>query len=64
MAKWIKIEKPWHKLSVHAILFNKIDFFAGRSDSWGISIEYNPYERGIIFKILNFYAGFEVWHSD
>ncbi len=64
MAKWIKFEKPWHGLSVHMTVADKVDFFAGKSDSWGIEASYSPYDRSIILKIFNLYAGFEVWHKD
>lgn len=63
MAKWVKVDRPWHGLSIHALVFNKIDFYAGKADSWGISIEYSHYERGICLKIFNLYAGFDVWRK-
>jgi hypothetical protein len=64
MSKWIKLERGVFGLSASATMFDKIVFYAGRSDSWGISIEVSFYERSLTFKILNLYAGLEVLHSD
>lgn len=63
MSKWIKLERGVYGLSASATLFNKIVFYAGRSDSWGISAEVCLYDRSITFKILNLYMGAELYHS-
>jgi hypothetical protein len=62
--KFIEVSRPWHGLSISVIVANKVDFFAGRADSWGISAEYSPYERGVTLKILNLYMGFSVWYTN
>jgi hypothetical protein len=64
MSKWIKLERGVFGLSASATMFDKIVFYAGRSDSWGISIEVSFYERSLTFKILNLYVGLEVLRSD
>ena len=61
--KWIKFERGVFGLSASAILFDKIVFYAGRSDSWGISAEVCFYDRSITFKILNLYTGVEILNS-
>jgi hypothetical protein len=61
--KVIKLERGVFGLSASATLFDKIVFYAGRSDSWGISIEVSFYERSLTFKILNLYMGIELLHS-
>jgi len=63
MAKLVEFHIPWHKLSAHAIIANKIDFFIGKGESWGIGIGYSHYERSLTIHILNIYAGFEVWRK-
>jgi hypothetical protein len=63
VSKWIKLERGVFGLSASAILFDKIVFYAGRSDSWGISAEICFYDRSITFKILNLYVGIEIYHS-
>jgi hypothetical protein len=63
VSKWIKLERGVYGLSVSATLFDKIVFYAGRSDSWGIAIEFSFYDRSITFKILNLYMGAEFYHS-
>lgn len=63
MTKWIKVDKdPWGTYVVVA-LFNKIAFYAGQTDHWGIGANINLYDRSITFEIFNLYAGAEVWHS-
>ena len=63
MSKWIKVERGVFGLSTSATMFDKIVFYAGRSDSWGISVEVSFYERSLTFKIFNLYAGVEILHK-
>ena len=63
MSKWIKLDQGVFGLSASATLFDKIVFYVGRSDSWGISAEVCFYDRSITFKILNLYMGAEIFHS-
>jgi hypothetical protein len=50
--------------SMALVLFDKVSFYAGRSDSWGIGIELSFYDRSLTFRLLNIYFGVEVWHSE
>jgi hypothetical protein len=63
VSKWIKLERGVFGLSASATLFDKIVFYVGRSDSWGISAEVCFYDRSITLKILNLYMGAELYHS-
>lgn len=64
MSKWIRIEKSQWGLSASLLLFNKLNFYAGRTDHWGISADINFYDRAITFGILNLYVGVELWHKE
>jgi len=63
VSKWIKFEKSSWGLSASMILLDKICFYAGKTDHWGIGTNINLYDRSITFEILNLYAGVEVWRS-
>jgi hypothetical protein len=63
MSKWIKFEKSSWGFSAAIVMFNKVSFYCGRTDHWGIGANINFYDRSISFEILNLYAGVEVWHS-
>jgi hypothetical protein len=64
VSKWIKIKREdWH-YSAYILLFDKVRLFAGRSDHWGIGVEYCHYERSLMFEIFNLYVGAEVLHSE
>lgn len=63
MAKWIKFEKSAWGLSSSMVLFDKVCFYAGKTDHWGIGAEINFYDRSIGFEILNIYAGVEFWRK-
>ena len=64
MSKWIKVSKSYLGLAVSAVFFDKVCFYAGRGDSWGIGIEISFYDRSLTFKLLNLYAGVEVWYGE
>lgn len=63
MSKWIKFEKSSWGLSVAIVIFNKVAFYAGQTDHWGIGFNVNLYDRSITFEILNLYAGVEIFHK-
>lgn len=63
MSKYVRLERGVFGLSASATLFDKIVFYAGRSDSWGISAEASFYDWSLTFKILNLYVGIEILHS-
>lgn len=62
--KWIRTGKSKYGPSAYLTLFDKVNFYCGASDSWGIAIEASFYDRSLTFKILNLYAGVEVFHSE
>ena len=64
MSKWFKIKKEVWDHSAYILLFNKIRLYAGRSDHWGIGVEYCHYDRSLTFEILNLYIGAEILHSE
>ena len=64
MSKWIKFDKYWWGFGGHVVFFNKVSFYAGTRESWGIGINVSFYDRSITFDILNLYFGVEVWHSN
>jgi hypothetical protein len=64
VSKWIKIQKEVWNFSGAILLFDKVRFYAGRSDHWGIGAEYCHYDRSLTFEILNLYAGIEILHSE
>jgi hypothetical protein len=45
-------------------IFDKINFYIGKTDHWGVGIELNFYDRSLTFEILNVYFGVEILHSD
>jgi hypothetical protein len=63
MSKWIKIDKSLWGFSAAIVFFDKVSFYAGKSDSWGIGIKVNLYDRSLTFEILNLYMGIEIWHK-
>ncbi len=63
MAKWIKFRKSVWGLSASVVMFDKISFYCGTLDHWGIGIELSFYDRSLTFKLLNLYAGFEIYHK-
>ena len=63
MANWIRFDKsPWGMYGA-IIIFNRVAFYAGKTDHWGISFDVNFYDRSITFEILNLYAGMEIFHK-
>lgn len=59
----IKFEKSW--IGTRSLTINdKIRFFAGTSDHWGIGINYCHYDRSLTVDILHWYIGLEVWNND
>jgi len=63
VSKWINVYKTIWGFSINLTLFDKINFYAGRRDSWGIGIDVSFYDRSITFEIFNLYMGVEVWYS-
>ncbi len=63
MSKWIKFDKYWYGFGGHIVFFNKVSFYAGTTDHWGIGFEVSFYDRSITFDILNLYFGVEIWRS-
>lgn len=63
MSKWIKIYKSYLGLSASIAFFDKVCFYAGKTDHWGIGFEFSFYDRSITFEIFNLYAGVEFWRK-
>jgi hypothetical protein len=62
MSKWINFQSYWG-LGGNMILFDKVNFYAGKSENWGIGIKVGFYDRSLTFEILNLYMGVEIFHS-
>jgi hypothetical protein len=52
------------EMSASLVLFDRVCFYAGKTDHWGIAAEVNFYDRSISFEIFNLYAGVEVWRKE
>lgn len=64
MSKWIKFSKHSWGLDASILIFNKINFYAGWTDHWGIGVNINFYDRSLTFEVLNAYFGVEVLHGE
>jgi hypothetical protein len=62
MNKWIRFSH-YSGLGGNLTLFNKINFYGGSAEMWGIGIKIGPYDRSLTFEILNLYIGVEIFHS-
>lgn len=63
-SKWYEIEKGAWGLSSSIVIFNKVRFYVGVSDSWGIALKYCHYDMSLTIDLLKWYAGVEVFHED
>lgn len=63
MSKWVKASKSAWGLSASLVFFDKVNFYAGKTEHWGISFDVNFYDRSLTFEILNLYCGVEIWHK-
>ena len=64
MVKWIKFDKSSWGLSASIVMFDRVAFYAGKTDHWGIGFDVNFYDRSFTVEILNWYAGFEVYYRE
>lgn len=64
MSKWIKFSKHTWGLAASILIFNKINFYAGITDHWGIGVNINFYDRSLTFEVLNVYCGVEILHKE
>jgi len=64
VSKWVKVDKYWYGFGGYVSFFNKIAFYAGARDSWGIGFEISFYDRAITFDILNLYFGVEIFRKE
>jgi hypothetical protein len=62
--KLFKFEKGWHGLSASLLINNKVQLYAGKASSFGISATYDHYDRSVTLQILNLCMGLSVWHTD
>lgn len=63
VSKWIRFEKSSWNFAANVVIFDKIVLYAGRMDHWAIGVELSFYDRSLTFKILNLYAGIEIYHK-
>lgn len=63
MAKWVRVQKSPFGMSTAIEMFNKIAFYAGKTDHWGLGFEINFYDRSFTIEVLNWYVGFEIYHK-
>lgn len=63
MSKWIKFSKQSWGLAGSILIFDKINFYAGWADHWGLGFDVNFYDRALTFNVLNVYFGVEVLHG-
>lgn len=59
----IKFEKTWLGALV-MIINNKVEFFIMRGQAWGFGIEFDPYDRSLMIRILNILVGVTVYHNE
>lgn len=64
MSKWVKVSKSSWGLSTSVAFFDKVNFYAGKTDHWGIGFDINLYDRALTLEILNLYCGVEIWHGE
>lgn len=64
MTKWIKFSKHKWGFASSILIFDKINFYAGVTDHWGVGANVNFYDRAITFEILCWYFGVEILHSE
>lgn len=64
MSKWIKFDKSSWGFSRSIVIFDKVNFYAGVSDHWGLGFNISFYDRSFTIDILQWYIGVEVWHNE
>lgn len=64
MNKWIKFSKHTWGLAGSIVIFDKINFYYGVTDHWGLGFEINLYDRSLTFDVLHWYFGVEILHSE
>lgn len=61
--KFFVFEKSWIG-TLSLTVGNKVHFYLGKTDHWGLGFDYNHYERAFTLDIIHWYVGFEVWHNE
>jgi hypothetical protein len=61
--EWFKIDNTDWGLSKAIVLFDKVRFYAGTTDHWGIGIYYCHYDTSLTIDILCWYIGVEAYHE-
>jgi hypothetical protein len=62
--KWVQVAQSSWGLSRSIVFFSKVNFYAGKTDHWGIGFDINFHDRALTFEILNVYFGVEIWHKE
>lgn len=63
MGKWIRVQKSSWTFSRTLVMFDKIAFYIGRTDHWGIGANINFYDKSFTVEILNLYMGVEIYRE-
>ena len=60
----MRLERGVLGLSYSLTFFDKVSFYIGRSDYWGVAVDVSFYDRSLTLRLLNIYFGVEVWRSE
>lgn len=63
MVKWVRVQKSSLGMSAAIEVFDKIAFYAGKTDHWGLGFDINFYDRSFTIEVLNWYFGFEIYYK-
>lgn len=63
MGKYFDYTKSWTGLSASLTVMNKVSFYAGVTDHWGLGFDINFYNRSFTIDFIKWYIGFEIWHK-
>lgn len=63
MSRWIKASKSSWGFSASIVILDRVSFYAGKTDHWGIGVNLNLYDKALTFELLNLYTGIEILHK-
>lgn len=64
MTKWVRHETSKWGLSSALVFFDRICFYVGKTDHWGVGFDINFYDRSFTIELLNWYTGIELWRKN